>query len=78
MTCNARAFEQFILENSIKEYSNACDCVALARKVKCILELNTTNLIPRHNITSSFCTFSYQCIFLKQKHIKKQQRDIKV
>ena len=34
-----------MLENKIKEFSYACDCVAQARKVNCIIELNTTNLI---------------------------------
>ena len=52
-----------------------CDCVALARKLNCIFELNTTNRIPKRSITSSFCTFFHQCFFLMQKDKKKQQRD---
>ena len=35
---NAWACSQFKLENKIKKYSYACDCMALARKVKCILD----------------------------------------
>ena len=75
---NAWAHQQFKLENKIKKYSHACDYMALAGKVNCILELNTTNLIPKHSITSSVHTFSLQRIFLMQKDTKRQQRDTMV
>ena len=70
---NAWARQQFKLENKIKKYSYACDCVALARKVNCILELNTTNLIPKHSITSSVRTFSLQPVLLKARGALKRK-----
>ena len=47
-----------------------CDCVALARKLNCIFELNTTNRIPKCSITSSFCTFFPSMLFSYAKRHK--------
>ena len=44
--------------------------MAVALKVNRILELDTTNLIPNHSITSLFCTFSLQRIFIMQKETR--------
>ena len=45
--------------------------MAMARNVNCILHLNTTNLIPKHRITSSIRVFPFYS-FLSYK---KTQRD---
>ena len=45
--------------------------MVMARKVNCILDLNTTNLIPKHRITSSIGVFPFYAFF----SYKKTQRD---
>ena len=62
-----------MLENKIKEYNYACDCVALARKVNCILELNITNPIQTIAYQVRFALFPFNIFFSS----KKKQRDKK-
>ena len=49
-----------MLENNTID---ACDFMALARKVNWILELNTTNLIPKRSLKSLLCTFPFNVFF---------------
>ena len=46
----------------------------MARKVNYILDLKTTNLVPKHRVTSSISIFPFNAFFSYKKTQRQQRR----